>query len=260
MNDPRLAAEFSSESTAPPVRRVRDLVEIAPCHGGEECVERREQFRTSMLGRYVGIGVPGPDQAVAAVVPVVDADAAALAGRTNQFSRRAARKAERLGYEVRAIDPRAHLSDIVVVNHSLDERCGKPMSPAYRRSLAEIETEAGTSIKFASPSCDRHWDRWRGVFAAGGGSLIGYARLRRHDDYLLYAQWLGHGDHLDQGVMHLLHHDILRWVTGDDPAIADLRMLVYAAWLSGGEGLRFWKRASGFEPALLVLDPEGGDA
>lgn len=213
-----------------------------------------------MLGRYVGVDEPEPGQVVAAVIPVAGEDEVALRARTNQFSRRAARKAGRLGYEVRAIDPREHLADIVAVNHSLDERCGRPMSEAYRRSLEELKAEAAESIKFATPSCDRHWDRWRGVFTAADGALVGYTRLRRHDDYLLYAQWLGHGGHLDHGVMHLLHHDILGWAVGEDPAIADLRLIVYAAWLSGGEGLRFWKRASGFEPALLVVDFEDADS
>ena len=254
MSDRPFASADPSDNAEVVVHRIRDRVGIEPCVGGRECLERRSQFRSSMLGRYVGDGGMVADQVVAAVIPIAGKDAETLHRRCNQFSRRASRKAVRLGCSVREIDPREHLPDIVAVNHSLDERCGKPMTAAYRRSLEELEKEAATSIKFANPQCDRHWDRWRGVFT-GDGVLVGYARLRRHDDYLLYGQWLGHGEHLDHGVMHLLHHDILDWSTGDQPAVLDLRMLVYAAWLSGGDGLRFWKRASGFEPASLVLHP-----
>ena len=255
MSDRPLASVEPSDAAEPPVWRIRDRVGFEPCVGSRECLERRTQFRSSMLGRYVGDGGIVAGQTMAAVIPVAGADAATLRRRTNQSSRQASRKAERLGCSVREIDPREHLADIVAVNHSLDERCGKPMTAAYRRSLEEFEEEAATSIKFAMPKCDRHWDRWRGVFA-GDGLLVGYARLRRHDDYLLYGQWLGHGEHLHHGVMHLLHHDVFEWATGNEPAVLDLRLIVYAAWLSGGDGLRFWKRASGFEPAMLVLDSE----
>ena len=245
----------AAEEDAPLVL-IRPGLGISPCAGGATCHSYFEQMQKSLVGRYIGASGPFEGQIIAARIPVAGATLESLRSRTNQFSRRAARKAVRGGYEVRAMDPMEHLEGIVEVNHSLEERCGKPMTDAYRRSLEELRNEAEGSIKFASPMCGRHWDLWRGVFAREGNGLCGYARLRRNGDYMLYGQWLGHGDHLEHGIMHLLHHDILEWVTDTGSSeVKGLANLVYAAWHSGGAGLQYWKRASGFEPVRLILDP-----
>ena len=229
------------------------------CVRDERCRWFRAQMRERLLGVYIGEGAPGPSQRMVAWMPVGRMNREDLVERMRRHSKsaaiRQARRAERLGHRCRAFDPREHVAELVAINQSLPERNHKPMSAAYLRSEAELSRDAATATEFQPPLCPRHWDRWRGVFNADD-CLVGYARIRRNGTYALYAQWLGHGDHLAFGVMHLLHREVVSWLMSDDePCVNGLEHLVYAAWLSGGSGLQQWKRAAGFDPAWLLLDP-----
>jgi hypothetical protein len=77
--------------------------------------------------------------------------------------------------------------------------------------------------------------------------LVGYISLRRTGDIVCYSQILGHGDHLKQGVMVLLHHDVVQWLSEHTDSYAQgLRYIMYGAVDSGGPGLMRWKKWGGF--------------
>ena len=55
--------------------------------------------------------------------------------------------------------------------------------------------------------------------------------------------------------MHLLHKSIILWLLDQtNEQVRGVENAIYAAWHSGDGGLQRWKVASGFEPALLILD------
>lgn len=239
---------------------IRPATGRPPCADHERCGWYRRQMGEKLVGRYIAESRPFPGQLIAAWMPVGAMDATDLEGRLRRHSRaaalRQARRAERLGHACRAFDPRERTTELAAINQSLTERNGRPMTAAYRRSAAELARDAETAVEFQPPVCSRHWDRWRGIFDPAE-RLVGYTRVRRNGNYALYAQWLGHGDHLGDGVMHLLHQQTAAWlIAGEDPAVLGVEHLVYAAWRSGGPGLQRWKRAAGFDPAWLVLAPE----
>jgi hypothetical protein len=79
--------------------------------------------------------------------------------------------------------------------------------------------------------------------------LLAYISLRRCGDVILYSQIMGHGDYLSQGVLVLLHHEVIRWIGEHrDGLTRGLRFVMYGGVQNGGEGLLQFKRQSGFTP------------
>ena len=129
--------------------------------------------------------------------------------------------------------------------------------------LGGAPTEA---VELAPPECPLHHDTWWGIFepraeyrqgeVAVDRKLVGYIRLRRHGNYALLSKILGHGDHLDDGIMYRLLLAVIEWLCArDELATQGIDHLIYANHNHLPPGLRQWKRKMQFGPALLVEPP-----
>jgi hypothetical protein len=79
--------------------------------------------------------------------------------------------------------------------------------------------------------------------------LLAYISLRRCGDVALYSQIMGHGDYLNQGVLVLLHHEVIRWISENTHGLASgLRYVMYGGQQNGGGSLLQFKRQAGFTP------------
>lgn len=168
-----------------------------------------------------------------AAVMEIPADVAGHLALHNTFRKRASR-ARRLGYEVIEVEPRDHPDEILEINRSLPERQGRVMDKAYW----EYEPQLGT---LPPVICSRHNSRFYGVFHPGG-QMVAYGAIERRGEAVIVSQWLGHGNHLDDGIMYLLMSRVLF-----DAARDGAKFLFYNRWDSGTDGLRFFKARIGLE-------------
>ena len=145
------------------------------------------------------------------------------------------------------------------VNHSKAVRSGGAMRGSYLRTVEEMGGAPTRPHVATPPACVHHWGLTFGVFLPEPGHvqgtvrvderLLAYLSLRRFGDVALYSQILGHGDHLAHGILVLLHHEVVHWISEhlDGPA-RGLRYLMYGGQQNSGESLFQFKRQSGFTP------------
>jgi hypothetical protein len=126
-----------------------------------------------------------------------------------------------------------------------------------------------TAVPSSAPNCLRHWELCFGVFQAAltgcetikRETLVGYAKLHRIGNTLRYAEKMGHGEYLRQGIMMLLHRELMKWLLDESNTLAQgIDALTYGAIEQGGHGLMFWKKKAQFQPCLLDLDQQDGGA
>ena len=175
-------------------------------------------------------------------------------GPAGYGTRRKVRKAEKTGYTFGVIDRDQYLDDIFAINTSMSERQGKEMTDRYRERPAPFGP-------LPDYGCPRHQIRTYGVLK--DGHLVAYTWLYQVGEMCLYSTILGHGEHLNAGVMYLLVAETLR----DVIATAGTKYAMYNMHQSGTEGLRFFKEQMGFrshwvdwqradEPAFTGTPPE----
>ncbi len=207
-----------------------------------------------LLDRYIARTTPRPDQIVAAWIDLrrltfEDYIRERCLGNRAAILREVRRAVQR-GYDCRQLNPRELIDEIVVINHSKARRCGRAMTAPYCRSAAQLHSDAHHDVEFQHPVCPCHYDRWWGVFQPHG-VLVGYIRVRRNGNYALIAQLLGHGEHLSNGVMYLLHHEVMRWLCDSgDRATGAIDHLIYGGMDQGGDGLQRWKHRMGYRAAF----------
>jgi hypothetical protein len=180
---------------------------------------------------------------------------------------RKARRAERNGYSVKQFCLATYVPDIHDVNHSLEFRGGKPMRSPYRQSIAEMGGYPDRYREPEPPLCPEHNQTYWGVFKSEPGReigsvrtddrLVGYIYLLRCGNLARYSRILGHGAHLSQGIMSLLHFHLVQYLLENRPP--GLRYLQYTGIFSRGEesGLHVWKRHHLFEPKYIIYDDAG---
>jgi hypothetical protein len=149
----------------------------------------------------------------------------------HRTARKRANRAERLGYVFREIAREQYSEDIFAINTSLEVRQGRPMSRGYR--------EAQNFMPLPEYPCERHAIRTYGVLS-DRGTLVSYCWLYRAGELALVSSILGHGQHLDDGIMFLL----VQGVIGAE--IPRGGYLTYNRADSGTDGLRWFKERCGF--------------
>jgi hypothetical protein len=258
---------------SPDVAVIDPMVDDDACARLDSCAWHQEEMRTKLVGRYVA-GVAGS----AGHLPMsrlpleehADDDAYRQEVRVRHGGEvdYEVRKSTRRGYVVHPFAFATHVPDVVDINQSKQVRSGGPMRGAYLSSVEEHGGAPRERIAVVPPPCPLHYDYWWGLFAPEPGHrqgsvttderLLAYLRLRRNGNYLLYAQILGHGDHLREGVVYALHMQVMSWLLRrDSPHSRDVAHVIYGAWNSGGPGLQRWKARLLFAPALLVLPALG---
>lgn len=153
----------------------------------------------------------------------------------HRTARRAALRAERLGYRFAEVDNSEYATDIYRINTSRRERQGRPMASGYtihrtHRTLSNAQTR-----------CRRHRTHTYGVLF--GETLVAYLTLHRAGDLAMVSMILGHGDHEPAGIMYLL----IQGVIADQ--VPQPGVFYYNLHSSGGDGLRFKKERYGFRPS-----------
>lgn len=176
------------------------------------------------------------------------------------------RKAERAGFYCKQINMLNYVPDIFEVNHSKGERQGGGMREPYNATIEQLGGVPREAQPLVEPRDPRHHDYWWGIFEKAPGyrqadgiqtdeRLVGYVLLERYGNFARYRHILGHGDHLDKGIMFLLHFSIVRWMYETMP---DLRYLIYAGWTDlpqqddSRPGLTRWKKKTLFQPAYAM--------
>ncbi len=150
----------------------------------------------------------------------------------HRTARKAAWRAERLGYRFSEVDNSLHSDDIYHINTSKEKRQGRPMSEGYtvrtaRGRLSPIQTQ-----------CYQHRTHTYGVIS--GRTLVAYLTLHRAGDLAMVSMILGHGDHEPSGIMYLLIAGMVEDQAGSGG------WFYYNRHDSGTEGLRFKKERYGF--------------
>jgi hypothetical protein len=239
------------------------------CATAEDCLWYKNQMEEKLVGKYIAHGQPFEKQIVAACLPVSELNYHEYIQKIKKqykgASIRQSKKADREGFVCKPFNYALFVPDIVEINHSKEQRCGRPMTEPYKRSVEELGGEPTAKYSFVQPKCSIHYDLWWGIFQYRHGykqgmivtdeKLLGYIRLRRNGNYALYAQILGHGDFLKFGIIYRLHLAIMEWIScGGDGLTSELALLIYAGFYSGQHGLQIWKKKLLFSPAFLVIN------
>lgn len=177
-------------------------------------------------------------------------DVTSKKGRVTREIQRARAK----GYTVARFLPRDHAADLRAVHLSKSVRNGRPLAGRfYLQSESEL-----ARLPAASPDghagCPVHrWEFW-GVFAppdeGGNTPLVGYVRVRRQGHTAWYDKIMGHGDHMKEGIVYLLHYCL---VSAHIRSCDGLSHLVYHQYSTGRDtALNAWKVKALFQPAYLL--------
>jgi hypothetical protein len=182
---------------------------------------RRHHPRYKVVGLKVVVGV--------ALLPLDDladlADGEAYLA-TRRYARR---RAERLGGSVALFDPVPRRSEVLAIHASLPKRQGRPIDADYLDADAIWET--GPQIDhlgvfeddvLLAQSCEHY-----------GGEIAGLPPI------------MGHGDHLDNGVMFPPMAGIVDHTKSSRPGA---RHVMHDTFIGAPDGLRSFKTNLGFQP------------
>ena len=176
---------------------------------------------------------------------------------------RDSKKAQKNGYLFHKFQYSNHTADICEIRKSMVVRSFGPVLDAFSLSLESLGGSPETCHPNVDPECARHWEMFFGVFTMRPGyrqgslvvneKLVAYVRLHRIGNIVRYAEFMGHGAYLRQGIMMLLHTKLIEWLfTLDNPWAKGVYFVAYGAIEQGREGLRFWKRKALFVPKILL--------
>ena len=141
-------------------------------------------------------------------------------------------RAERLGYEFGFFEPEPRRDELLEIHASMPERQGRPIDQEYLDTEAVYET--GPYIEHAGVLLD--------------GVVVAYSRLQYAGDIAAMMRVMGHGAHLDNGVMFLLTAGIVGHLKAERP---ETRYLFYDTFFGAAAGLRTFKERLGFAPHFV---------
>jgi hypothetical protein len=147
---------------------------------------------------------------------------------------RQVRKAEKAGFSGRTFLPAERMAEIMQVNSSSAERQGRPMEPHFT-------DEAAVWAYSQTPGI------WYGIFDKRD-VLRAYCDLPVGGDYYVYSRILGDARFLGDGIMYLLMRDTMQMMNRQLHEHGHPRWAVYDTYIGGSDGLREFKRRTGFSP------------
>ncbi len=175
---------------------------------------------------------------------------------------REAEKARRAGLVVQPLMLANHTPDMLAIRRSRKVRAFGPVLDAFTLTLSDLGGAPTQFQPLQLPDAAEHWDLYLGVFKPVSGyqqgdvvtsqQLLAYARLHRIGNMLRYAELMGHAQYQHQGVMSLLHLELVSMLLQrDKPWLQGIDYFSYGALEQGSAGLLFWKRKAQFLPYLL---------
>lgn len=154
----------------------------------------------------------------------------------SQFTlmRRKVRKAQKMGYMFRKIDPSTYFDDIMRINLSSSIRQGSTMTDDY------VDPEI-VKLELTKPG------DWFGIFSADD-RIEAYAHVPIFGDTFVYWKILGNASLLDDGIVYLLVFETLSEMVDRAKRQGFPRWAMYDMYIGGPDGLREFKRRTGFHP------------
>jgi hypothetical protein len=150
------------------------------------------------------------------------------------LAKRKLKAAKQRKYSYARIDAVSAIDQIMEINTSRPERGGKPMLPLYlnRSKFELIVREIGNAHVVRCPD----------------GKVVAYALVPNVGDVWTFDYLLGHGDHLNSGVMYLLMAHVIEEKFELAKTAGNPKWLMYDTWLGANAGLRQFKAVVGFSP------------
>lgn len=187
----------------------------------------------------------------------------ALRKRSSNFCRDAL-KAERNGYFAEPFRFENRTPDILAVRRSVKMRSFGPVIDAFVLTIDSLGGAPDHEVPIERPACNIHWDACIGVFTHAPGHrqgaintdrrLIAYAKLRRAGNAVNCVDFIGHGEHVRNGIMMQLHLKVIEWLLDpQNDQARGVRFMTYGAVEMGNDGLFFWKRKALFTPFIVDI-------
>jgi SAM-dependent methyltransferase len=157
--------------------------------------------------------------------------------RSSRLSYLAKRKltlAKKRKYSYAKIDAVSAIDEIMEINVSRPERGGRPMDPLYfsRSKFEVVLGEIGNAHVVKCPA----------------GKVVAYALVSNIGELWNVDHVLGHGDHLNSGIMYLLMAHVIEEKFELAKTAANPKWIMYDTLLGATPGLRQFKAVLGFSP------------
>jgi hypothetical protein len=158
-------------------------------------------------------------------------------GKRFEMLRRKVRRAEKLGYTIQEIDPEKRIEEILDVNTSVNFRQGKAVQDRYknREKVREYNKNPGP---------------WFGVIDKDEG-LKAYCHAPIFGEAYCYSRIFGHAGYLEDGIMYLMIRETMAFMSKRLDNEGFPRWATYDMYLGALDGLREFKKRSGFDPAWV---------
>ena len=150
------------------------------------------------------------------------------------LAKRKLKSAKQSKYLYTQIDAVSAIDQIMEINQSRPERGGRPMPPLYfnRSKFEMILREIGNAHVVKCPA----------------GKIVAYALVPNIGDLWTLDYVLGHGDHLNSGIMYLLMANVIEEKFEFAKTAGNPKWIMYDTWLGASTGLRQFKAVLGFSP------------
>lgn len=174
-----------------------------------------------------------------AVRDLSTADIQSIYWRFNHTKRSSYNTSVKKGYlsrEVSWSERTKYLDDIHAVNISKSVRQGREMSDAY------VEYP---KVYSDDRPCEIHYSFFVGCFL--DDKLLAYVGANVCGDLAAASQILGHGEHLQNGIMLNVWYEFMRACLR-----RGIKVAVYSRWSDGLDGLKSWKTSVGMHSCQLI--------
>ena len=178
-------------------------------------------------------------------------------------------KSERSEFIFEQYNAKNHVPDVYEINNSKEVRSGGAIRSNLTKSIEEMGGAPTSISPLPNLACLKHWRQTFGVFIPVDGykqgdleigkKMIAYISVVRYGEYALFAQIMGHGDYLAQGVVNFVAQKVVEAsLTAPWGKASGLRFIMYGGAQNGGEGLYNFKRRSGFKPYIVSMPFQPG--
>lgn len=150
------------------------------------------------------------------------------------LAKRKLKSAKQRKYSYAKIDAISAIDQVMEINESRPERGGRPMPPLYfnRSAFEIIVRDIGNAHVVKCPA----------------GKVVAYALVPNIGDLWTLDYVLGHGDHLNSGIMYLLMGHVIEEKFELARTAGNPKWIMYDTWLGANAGLRQFKAVLGFSP------------
>ncbi|NDH65977.1 MAG: hypothetical protein EBY26_06365, partial [Microbacteriaceae bacterium] len=147
-------------------------------------------------------------------------------------------KSERAGFDFEPYNVKNHVPDIFEINNSKEVRSGGAIRSNLTKSIEEMGGAPTALASVAKLMCPKHWRQSFGVFVPVEGymqgelelgkKLIAYISVVRYGEFALFAQIMGHGGYLAEGVVNFVAQKVVEQaLTAPWGKASGLRYLMY---------------------------------